>query len=277
MHLTVLGCRSGMPADGQASSGYLVETASARLLLDCGPGVATALSAVTEPTALDGVVISHLHTDHCYDLLPIGKSLLSATLEFPGGPAARCAELRRVPLFVPAGARALFKRWASLFPVVTMPLLDEAFERAFDVREYEPGDRFDLGDATIGLHELRHVLPNCGIRVETPTATLAYTGDTGMTDAAVKLAADADLLLAEATLSAPDRTAHGHLSGGDAGRIASRAGARALALTHFACIDAPWLAHLRSDAASAYDGPIRLVAAGERFAVGDPQTRCDGS
>lgn len=268
MQLTVLGCRSGMPADGQASSGYLVETASARLLLDCGPGIATALTAVVDPTELDAVVISHLHADHCYDLLPIGKSLLSAAMHFPGGPDVRRSEVRPVTLFVPAGARELFDRWAGLFPVTTMPLLDKAFERAFDVREYEPGDRFEVGDTTIGLHELRHVLPNCGIRVEAGGVTLAYTGDTGVTDEAVKLAANADLLLAEATLSQPDRTEHGHLSGGDAGRIAARAGARELALTHFACTERHWLGHLRDDAASAFSGPVRLVRSGERIRVG---------
>ncbi|MFD2419732.1 MBL fold metallo-hydrolase [Amycolatopsis pigmentata] len=268
MQLTVLGCRSGMPADGQASSGYLVETGRTRLLLDCGPGVATALSAVVEPSALDAVVISHLHADHCYDLLPVGKSLLSTVLAFPGGPAARQAELRPVPLFVPEGARELFTRWAALFPVTSMPLLDKAFERAFEVREYRPGDRFDVGDTTVGLHELRHVLPNCGIRVETDAATLAYTGDTGVTDAAVKLAADVDLLLAEATLTEPDQTGHGHLSGGDAGRLAARAGARELMLTHFACVEPSWTRALHQDAASAFDGPIRLARPGERITIG---------
>ncbi|TNC24153.1 MBL fold metallo-hydrolase [Amycolatopsis alkalitolerans] len=269
MRLTVLGCRSGMPADGQASSGYLVETASAQILLDCGPGIATALSAVTDATLLDAIVVSHLHADHCYDLLPIGKSLLSATMTYPGGPAARVDEMRAVPLLVPAGARELFTRWAALFPVTTIPLLDKAFERAFDVREYEPGEVFEIGDATIGVHELRHVLPNCGIRVEAGGAALAYTGDTGTTDAAVKLAADADLLLAEATLSHPDRTEHGHLCGGDAGRIAARAGVRELALTHFSCTERHWLRHLRDEAASEFDGPVRMVRAGERLTVGN--------
>ncbi|WP_246243421.1 MBL fold metallo-hydrolase [Amycolatopsis pithecellobii] len=256
-----------MPADGQASSGYLVETPSARVLLDCGPGIATALSAVSDATLLDAIVISHLHADHCYDLLPIGKSLLSATMSFPGGPQARADKVRAIPLLVPAGARELFDRWAALFPVTTMPLLDKAFERAFDVREYAPGDVFEIRDATIGLHELRHVEPNCGIRVEAGGVALAYTGDTGMTDAAVKLASGADLLLAEATLSHPDRTEHGHLCGGDAGRIAARAGAGELALTHFACTERHWLHHLRDDAASEFPGPIRIVRAGERIDV----------
>lgn len=268
MQLTVLGCRSGMPADGQPSSGYLVDSGRTRLLLDCGPGVATALSAITEPAALDAVVISHLHTDHCYDLLPIGKSLLSRVLRFPGGPDTGGRELRPVPLFVPEGARELFTRWAGLFPVTSMPMLDKAFERAFDVREYQPGDRFEIGEVTVGLHELRHVLPNCGIRIEAENRVLAYTGDTGVTDAAVKLAADADLLLAEATLSETDQTGHGHLSGGDAGRLAARAGVRELLLTHFASGAPSWLQALQVDASTAFHGPVGLARAGEQFAVG---------
>ncbi|WP_236794660.1 MBL fold metallo-hydrolase [Amycolatopsis sp. GM8] len=258
-----------MPADGQASSGYLVETSSARVLLDCGPGIATALSAVSDVTLLDAVVISHLHADHCYDLLPVAKSLLSATMRFPGGPEPRVEVVRPVPVLVPAGARELFARWAALFPVTTMPVMAKAFERAFDVREYTSGDVFEIGDATIGLRELQHVEPNCGIRVDAGGVSLAYTGDTGMTDEAVKLAADVDLLLAEATLSHPDRTEHGHLCGGDAGRIAARAGVKELALTHFTCTERHWLQHLRDDAASEYTGPIRIVRAGERIRLGD--------
>lgn len=268
MQLTVLGCRSGMPADGQASSGYLLETGGTRLLLDCGPGVAAALSGHLRPSGLDAVVISHLHADHCYDLLPVGKSLLSGVMEFPGGPERAEAELHPVPLFVPEGARELFDRWARLFPVTTMPLLDKAFERAFDVHEYRPGDRFEVGEATVGLHELRHVLPNCGIRVEAGNRVFAYTGDTGMTDAAVKLAADADLLLAEASLSEPDRTDHGHLSGGEAGLIAARAGVGELVLTHFASGTPGWLERLHADASGTFDGPVQLARPGARFPIG---------
>ena len=257
-----------MPADGQPSSGYLLESGSTRVLLDCGPGIATALSGVLAPTELDAVVISHLHLDHCYDLLPLGKAMLSAMLRFPGGPANASRELPPVPLFVPSGAREVFDRWAALFPVVTMPLLDKAFERAFDVREYTAGDVVEVDAMSIGLHELRHVSPNCGIRVEAAGKAMAYTGDTGVTDAAVKLAADVDLFLAEATLRETDTTEHGHLSGGDAGRIAAEAGVRELALTHFSSTQPDWLQHLRADAESAFAGPVRLVSTGERIPVG---------
>jgi ribonuclease BN (tRNA processing enzyme) len=268
MQLTVLGCRAGMPADGQPSSGYLVETAGARLLLDCGPGTAVALSAVAPPSSLDAVVITHFHSDHCYDLLPIGKSLLNGLIEVQGGPPRLAGELHPVPLYVPSGARELFGQWASLFPVATLPLLDRAFEVAFDVHEYTPGESFQAGDCTVTPRELRHVLPNCGLRVEAPSGSLAYTGDTGVTPALTELAAGVDVLLAEATLSEPDHSDHGHLSGTDAGRTANAAGVGELVLTHFASSEPEWLAHLAKTAANEFPGPVRQASPGLRIAVG---------
>ncbi|WAL68631.1 MBL fold metallo-hydrolase [Amycolatopsis cynarae] len=260
MQLTVLGCRSGMPAGGSPSSGYLVDTGRTRLLLDCGPGIATALSAVDGP--LDGVVITHLHIDHCYDLLPLGKSLLKPMLRFPGAPDFG-GECKPVPLLVPVGAKELFARWSQLFPITSMPVLNRAFEVAFDVREYEPGDRFEFGGCAVELHELAHSAPNCGIRLTDGERTLAYTGDTGMTGALVDLAAGADSFLCEATLRASDTTGHGHLSAAEAGRVAAEAGVGELVLTHFASTEPDWLHGLRTDAGAEFGGRIRLAEAGE--------------
>ncbi|MHA6616441.1 MBL fold metallo-hydrolase [Pseudonocardia sp. DLS-67] len=259
-----------MPADGQASSGYLVTTAASRLLLDCGPGVATALSAAGGAQALDGIVISHLHLDHCYDLLPIGKTLLGAHVPYPDGsdlPAAVRDGVTPVPLHVPAGARAVLDDLAALFPVRSMPLLDKAFEVAFDVREYEPGSGPRIGDCRVDLYALRHAVPNCGIRLDAPSGSLAYTGDTGATDALLELAGGVDLLLAEASLEHTDPGPHGHLSGADAGRVAAGAGVGRLVLTHFASTDPAWTQARRADAARHYSGPIDIAAPGRRFPV----------
>jgi ribonuclease BN (tRNA processing enzyme) len=276
MQLTVLGCRSGMPADGQPSSGYLVESGTTSLLLDCGPGVVTALSAVAAPETLGGVVISHLHADHCYDLLPLGKALLHARArralaERPGDPFAALSGLDAdspgVPLYVPAGGRQVLDRLAALFPVTTFPLLDRAFDIAFDVREYEPGLEVELGGCRVSLHLLRHTAPNCGTRVDGPDASLAYTGDTGLADGLAPLSRDVDVLLAEATLDATDIGPHGHLSGADAGAVAKENGVRELVLTHFTTADPAVLDGRRAAATALFDGPVHLAAPGRRFAV----------
>lgn len=269
MQLTVLGCRAGMPAYGQPSSGYLVETGSHQFLLDCGPGIATALTAAFEPSALDAVIISHLHVDHCYDLLPLGKSLLSpfALAHFPGVSVETKADqdLPRVPLYVPAGALPMLNTWASLMTVDTMPLLDRVFDGGFDVREYRPDDRITIGDTTIEMIELKHTKPNCGMRITGPTGSLAYTGDTGVCDGLPRLADGVDLLLAEASLERTDVSDHGHLSAADAARAATEGGATSLVLTHLPSNDESWLTARRAEAAELFAGPTHLATPGARF------------
>ncbi len=256
-----------MPADGQASSGYLVDSGSTRLLLDCGPGVAAALSGALPATDLDAVVISHLHLDHCYDVLPIGKTLLAGQIEYPmelPGPLPVAAPRLRgkVPLYVPVGARPVFDQLATLFPVTTMPLLDKAFDLAFDVREYAPGDRVTVGDCELTMVGLRHSAPNCGVRVDSPTGSLAYTGDTGVTEALVELAREVGIFLAEATLPRTDPGPHGHLSAVDAARVAAAADVGLLVLTHFITADPTYLAERMAEAAEHFDGPVRLASEG---------------
>ena len=259
-----------MPANGQASSGYLVTTDTATLLLDCGPGVATALSAVAAPDQLSAVIVTHLHLDHCYDLLPVGKSLLSRGVRYPrpGEAAQDWAQIDAVPLHVPGGSRRRLQELAALFPVTTAPVLDRTFELAFDVREYTPGARFGVGGLTVSLHELRHSAPNCGIRIESAADTMAYTGDTGVTPGLLTLAAGADLLLAEATLPVTDDGPHGHLSAADAARTAQAAGVRTLVLTHFPSSDTEWLLARRDEAARAFTGTIHLARPGATFQIG---------
>ncbi|MET0191260.1 MAG: MBL fold metallo-hydrolase [Pseudonocardia sediminis] len=277
MQLTVLGNRSGMPSDGEPSSGYLVDSGPTSVLLDCGPGITTALSAVTEPADLDAVVISHLHADHCYDLLPLGKALLHARAHrvmarrgcdpYEALRAIGAGE-PGVPLYVPAGGRAVLDRLAALFPVGTFPELDRAFEIAFDVREYAPGDAFTVGGCTLSLHPGRHAIPNCGVRIDAGAGgSLAYTGDTGLADGLRGLCDGVDLLLAEATLDATDTGAHGHLSGADAGAVAAENGVGELVLTHFATGDAGVRERRRAAAEAVYDGPVRIAAPGHHLPV----------
>jgi ribonuclease BN (tRNA processing enzyme) len=71
MKVTVLGGCGAWPTAGQACSGYLVEHAGFRLVLD--PGYATLPQLLTYAGAeqVDAVLISHGHPDHCADLNPL--------------------------------------------------------------------------------------------------------------------------------------------------------------------------------------------------------------
>lgn len=252
--LTVVGCRAGMPAPGQPSSGYLVATPTTTILLDCGPGVAGALSGLVPPAALDAVIVTHMHSDHCYDLLPLGKMLLG-----PGLPTAPAS--RRPDLLVPAGAGKTLRALNSLFPVGgSSTALDRVFDEAFAITEYDnDGDRFTVGDCEVTLVPTRHAVRCCGVRIDTAGTSLAYSGDSGYTDRLIDLAGDTDLFICEASLHEPDRTGHGHLSAREAGQLAHASGARHLLLTHFPNTEAARLEALREDAARHFSGPVSLA------------------
>jgi ribonuclease BN (tRNA processing enzyme) len=56
---------------GSSGAAYVVRSPAATILLDLGQGSFPRLAAVTEPSGLDAVVISHLHPDHFVDLVPL--------------------------------------------------------------------------------------------------------------------------------------------------------------------------------------------------------------
>lgn len=273
MELTIVGNRAAMPADGAASSGYLVDTGHSKILMDCGPGIAVMLTNYVHASQLDAVVISHMHLDHCYDVLPIGKQSMlppgktwlvdtDGEGEFYGNPAGR-----RVKLLVPNGARKTLDRLAELFPVKTIPHLNETFELGYEVIEYQRGVSYQVNECTVSLVPMVHTEPDCGIRIDSPSGSIAFTGDTGYNDNLVTLAKDVDIFLAEASLELPDHTTHGHLSATEVGRVAALAGARELVLTHFTAPQREWKQARRADAAIEFGGPVHIGEPGTRFTV----------
>lgn len=260
MKLTIVGCAGGMPRPGSPSSGYLVETRTASVLLDCGPGVSGALPAYSDLGRLDAVVISHMHLDHCHDLLPLGKSLVPLLDRNSG---------RRVALFVPPGAAATLRRHAALYPIGLGGShdgrLDRVFDDVFDVVECRPGTSISVADTQIDLVTMQHRAPSCGVRVTEGAAVLSYTGDTGMDDALIGLARDAALLLCDATLAEPETDGHGHLCAAQAGTVAKTAEVERLVLTHIVRDDDEWRSQLKVDAASIFDGAIDIAQPGNVF------------
>jgi ribonuclease BN (tRNA processing enzyme) len=81
---------------------------------------------------------------------------------------------------------------------------------------------------------------NAGVRLSTPTLTVAYTGDTGPDPALAELGRDADLYIVDATdrrqQAGDSPAAPGppmNLTAREAGEAAAAAAAKRLMLTHF--------------------------------------------
>ena len=246
MRLTVIGCSGSYPGPDSPASCYLVEADTGertwRVLLDLGSGALGSLQRHVDPLSIDAVLLSHLHADHCLDLC--GYYVLRKY--HPDGSAPL------LPVWGPAGTAA---RMARAYDLPEEP----GMSAEFDFCEY--AGPIEIGPFAVEPVALDHPVAAYGLRVSAEGGTLAYTGDTGPCDALGRLAADADLLLAEASFRHGDPNPPGiHLTGRQAGEAAAAAGVGRLVVTHVP----PWHAaeDMRAEAAQAYDGPIELAVPG---------------
>jgi ribonuclease BN (tRNA processing enzyme) len=251
VRLTVIGCSGSYPGPDSPASCYLLEAEHEgrtwRVLLDLGNGALGVLQRHIDPVTVDGVLLSHLHADHCLDLC--GFYVLRKY--HPEGPQPR------VPVWGPSGTAV---RMAKAYDLDEDPGMNAEFE-------FLPyAGPILLGPFTITPAKVAHPVVAYGLRIEADGRTLAYSGDTGTCSALVETARAADLFLCEASFleghaNPPDL----HLTGAEAGRMASDAGARRLVLTHVP----PW--HDREvmlrEAAETYDGPLELAVPGKTYEV----------
>lgn len=240
----------GVPGPDGAGSGHLVVSPRARLLLDCGNGVLGRLRARMDFADLDGLVLTHLHFDHCLDLMPL---LLARTLSAP------------LKVHAPAGSRAKLSAMFALFS--SKPALYEG--RLALVEHAGPG-KARVGDLTVSFVPVEHNVPCLGVRVSGAAGeVLAYSGDSRTCEALAALARDADLFLCEATYQDGPVDPGGldaHMTAEQAGDVARRASARRLLLTHIKAT----LEEARSvkEAARRFAGPVDAARGGTAYDVG---------
>jgi ribonuclease BN (tRNA processing enzyme) len=252
VRLTALGGAAAWPNQGQGCSAYLVRAGDTSVLLDCGPDTLHVLRSETDFTNLSGIVISHFHADHILDLVPFRYGLLYGRFDVE----------RPIPLWLPPGGHDFL---AGVARALGAPNEDPAafWTGAFDIHEFEPGTDFTIADLTISTTPTQHFIDCYAIRVTASSGkVIAYTADTGTIEPLVSFAANADLLISEATLRdhgdvpLEDR---GHITPQEAAELASLANVRALLVTHL------WSERPDDevlDAARRYDGPIKIAKPG---------------
>jgi ribonuclease BN (tRNA processing enzyme) len=220
MRITVLGKSPSWQDAGGACSGYLVQEGATNLLLDCGNGVFGKLRRQLDYVSVDAVVLSHLHADHFLDLVPFSYALTY-------GP--RSGDGVRPLLHAPPGAGEIFRRvvgaWGS----------EDLVEQAFDLREYAADDELEVGSLRVRFCEVDHFVQCFAVAITSTDGggRFVFGADTGPSDTLVEFASGADLLIVEATLRAPESGGdRGHLTPGEAGAHAARAGVGGLVITH---------------------------------------------
>jgi ribonuclease BN (tRNA processing enzyme) len=259
--VTVLGKSPSWQDAGGACSGYLVEDGDTRVLVDCGSGVFSKLRGVRDHTAVDAIVITHIHADHCFDLVPYAYALTYG----PCADAVRSPDngtvVRGPRLLVPPGGTTRLQTLTGA--VGHARLLDEAF----DLAEYDPAQAVRVGAVDVRFAPVPHYVPTHAVELRgAGGGRFTFGADHGPTHALDDFAAETDLLLLEATLPEPeDDEPRGHLTAAEAGEHAARCRARRLVLTHIS--DELDGERALAEARRAYDGPLELAREGAVYEV----------
>jgi ribonuclease BN (tRNA processing enzyme) len=262
VRITVLGKSPSWQDANGACSGYLVEEAGTRVLLDCGNGVFSKLRRFADWTEVDAVVVSHLHADHFLDLVPYSYALTYAPRQqpvpvhvWPGTdhPA-------RPALHAPEGARATFRRvvgaWGN----------EDLIENAFDLHEYAPGQTLRIGALQLRFHAVPHYVPTCAVDIAGSSGRFTFGADSAPNEELVRFAAGSDLLMVEASIPRPERDGvRGHLTPAEAGDHGSRAKVRRLVITHFP--EELGEAWVREEAERAFGGTVTMAHEGAVYTV----------
>jgi ribonuclease BN (tRNA processing enzyme) len=255
VRLTVVGSGTAAPEPDRVGSGYWVDAADTRILLDCGPGTVQRMARLGLPwQRLDHLVLSHFHTDHT-----AGLPVLLFALKWG------VAERRSAPLvlWAPHGIRDRLRAMAAAFGD---HMDDPGFP--FVIREIGPGEAFEAGPVRIATTATPHTDVSLAFRLEHGGVALGYTGDTGPSDDVARLMAGSDLLIAECSL--PDAMAKDtHLTPSTLAAMARTAGPARLLVTHvyppLEALDP--VARIRE---AGWDGATTRARDGLRVTVGDP-------
>jgi len=249
VRLTVLGCSGTFPGPESPCSGYLVEHDGYHLVLDLGNGALGQLQRHVDLLAVDAVQVSHLHADHCLDLVAYSY----ARRYHPGG---------RAPALPVHGPPGLAARVAGAYEAPPADGLDEVY----DFHVVTPGQTYRLGPFEVTTAQVEHPVEAHAVRLRAGGRTLVYSGDTACSDALVELAGGCDLLLCEASWPSEPAPPPGiHLTGREAGDHAERAGAVRLVLTHLMPFTDPAL--VLAEARQSYTGPVEIARCGATYDV----------
>jgi ribonuclease BN (tRNA processing enzyme) len=252
--ITVLGKSPSWQDTGGACSAYLIREAGFTLLLDCGTGSFAKLRLVHDYLDVDAVLITHLHSDHFFDLVPFSYGLTFTPRSRRAAPPRLCA---------PPGAREVFRAMLGAWGK------PDLIEGAFALEEYDPGAGLELGPLRARMREVPHFTRTFAVEVSAGSARLTFGADCAPNDALVEFARDTDLLLLEATLEEPEpepgSEPRGHMTAREAGEQGRRAGAKRLVVTHFSDeFDAQWV---RAEAEAGFGGPVELAAEGAEYRI----------
>ena len=289
--LVVLGTASQVPTRHRNHNGYLLLWDGEGLLFDPGEGTQRQLLyAGVSASSITRVCVTHFHGDHCLGLpgviqrINLDRPPHPFSVHYPASGQQFFERLRHASVFhETVELRPEPITGSGELPAAGAPFGLRAVRlshpvESFGYRLTEPDGRRLLPErlaargisgplvgqlqrhgsvtapdgSTVGLAEVSE---------ERAGQSAAFVMDTRLCAGVAELAAGVDLLVIEATFVEADAAlaeAHGHLTAGQAARVAAEAGVRTLVLTHFSQ-RYPDLERHRAEARQHFDGDLVLA------------------
>jgi ribonuclease BN (tRNA processing enzyme) len=218
VRVTVLGSGDAFGSGGRLHSAYLVESAAATFVVDCGTTVLQGLKrAGVDPEKVDFVCLSHLHGDHFGGLPFLFMDYMYES-----------RRRRPITIYGPPGTQ---ERVEALFGALYQRQAAEGLPYAVSFAEIGAGTTVVQG-VSIEAFAVPHVaeLVCYGFRITVDGRTIVYSGDTGWTDAFIAKTTGADLFICEC--STFETRLDIHVSYPEVAARAASLGCRRLILSH---------------------------------------------
>jgi len=270
MRVTLLGTGTPFPNAERFGSAILVEVAGKKFLFDCGRGGVIRLTqAGVSPKDIDGLFLTHLHSDHV-----VGIPDLWLSGWFLGRD-------RPLPMWGPVGTHNMAEHLAQAFAfdirirqAAPDPLPGKDVE--IDAKEVEQGEIYNDSSTRVSAFLVDHgtVKPAFGYRVDSAGHSVVISGDTKFCQNLVDFAKGADCLI-HAAWSADHKNSmppskRSIASAEDAGRIFAIVKPKLGVVYHYKDEEGLWDA-VRKE----YQGPLVIGKDLMTINVGETVT-CDG-
>lgn len=208
MKLTILGSHGPYPGRDGACSGYLIDSDTTNILLDCGNGIISRYQRYHELNELRYIILTHLHSDHMSDMMVLryaidimmkkGDINTPVNVYCPGTPEGILNELK--------------------------------YNNAFNINIVDENTSLSIGGIGITFEKMNHPVETYAVKMKKGGKTFVYSGDTQYTEKLVPFINNADIFLCDGNLLGNSNGPH--LTAEQAALVAKQGVCKKLIITH---------------------------------------------
>ena len=248
MNITILGSGTAAPRLERNMAGYLFEAKGKKILFDSGAGtIRQLLELKINLLDIDDIFYTHLHNDHINDLPAIIWSNNYGTYRKKElnvyGPKEFKRYFNILMKKILNPAKLIYKINANEIKnstIIKIPIINKTNEKysitsksnkiLFNKSYNKKNINLTKSNIMIRSIKSKHTKNSVSYRIEHNNKSIVYSGDTDYSTEIIKISKNADLLILECSFPYKKE---GHLTPRLCGKIATKANAKKLILTHF--------------------------------------------